>query len=299
MAQFETKEEILSKIDQLYKEMNSNALDISDLDELVRLSNELLQRNIIIRYKAIENKVFGKSDSLHVEEEKLETSVVEEPIFEEKEPVIASIVEEEVIEKVEEKVSTESTFADTPLFSFDLFASENETVNNEPLSEVKIEEKVVENNAFETEQPIIKSEEIVTEFEDNSIEIERSTIIENPISHEIIKEEHSFTTEVTSGNVAKYLAKFREIDRNISSQFGITKLDSLVGSFGLNERLQFINELFDGSSELFSEAIKTLDHQHISDVAYQKTAEFGIQNNWDLESETVEEFMQKIARRFL
>jgi hypothetical protein len=72
----------------------------------------------------------------------------------------------------------------------------------------------------------------------------------------------------------------------------------LIGSFGLNERLQFINELFDGSSENFSNAIKTLDVQASSENARTKVAEFAVSNNWEVESETVVEFMQKIIRRY-
>ena len=75
-------------------------------------------------------------------------------------------------------------------------------------------------------------------------------------------------------------------------------MDTLVGSFGLNERLQYINELFDGSSEDFSNAVKTLDNQSSSQNAFLKVAEIGTLNNWDIQSETVEEFMQKIKRRY-
>ena len=66
----------------------------------------------------------------------------------------------------------------------------------------------------------------------------------------------------------------------------------------MNERLQFINELFDGSSESFANAIKGLDQQANSENARAKVAEYAIENNWDVDSETVEEFMQKVVRRY-
>ena len=35
-----------------------------------------------------------------------------------------------------------------------------------------------------------------------------------------------------------------------------------------------------------------------SEAAKSKVAEFAVENNWDVDSETVEEFMQKIVRRY-
>ena len=95
-----------------------------------------------------------------------------------------------------------------------------------------------------------------------------------------------------------FINKYNTIGSNLASQFGVSKIESLIGSFGLNERLQFINELFDGSSESFSNAIKELDQQMGSEAAKSKVAEFAVENNWDVDSETVEEFMQKIVRRY-
>lgn len=96
-----------------------------------------------------------------------------------------------------------------------------------------------------------------------------------------------------------FVHKYNQVSSELSSsQFGLVKLDSLLGSFGLNERLQFINELFDGSSEAFSNAIKHLDQQASSEAARSKVAEYAVENNWDVESDTVVEFMQKIIRRY-
>ena len=75
-------------------------------------------------------------------------------------------------------------------------------------------------------------------------------------------------------------------------------LDTLVGSFTLNERLQFINELFDGSSDSFSTAVKKLDSQSNLISAREQVAEFATNNSWDLESEIVEDFLVKICRRY-
>jgi hypothetical protein len=75
-------------------------------------------------------------------------------------------------------------------------------------------------------------------------------------------------------------------------------LETLIGSFTLNERLQFINELFDGSSDLFSSSIKRLDSQADRVSARALVAEFAIANAWDMDGEVVEDFMLKICSRY-
>ena len=59
-----------------------------------------------------------------------------------------------------------------------------------------------------------------------------------------------------------------------------------------------INDLFDGSSEMFSEAIKMLDSQTALDVANEKAAQLAVQHSWDPEEEVVVEFMSFVNRRY-
>ena len=67
--------------------------------------------------------------------------------------------------------------------------------------------------------------------------------------------------------------------------------------FMLNEKLMFINELFEGSSESFANAIKRIDNaQNIID-ATRTVASLCNQFHWDVEGEVFEEFIYKICCR--
>jgi hypothetical protein len=90
----------------------------------------------------------------------------------------------------------------------------------------------------------------------------------------------------------------KSIEQSIRINYSIVPLETLIGSFTLNERLQFINELFEGSSDLFSTAVKKLDSLDGLDSARVVVGEFASANNWDLESEIVEDFLVKICRRY-
>lgn len=317
MAKFDSKEVLLTKISEIYTEMMNGTIDVQTLDELVSLSEELHQRNIILRYKAFESKVLGVSnepiqDVVSEKEEREEISEnsntipVEEPTIEAAPSISFSLFEDPIIEeKPEEPILPLFDLSSEPIEEPISIIAENEVEaeienNIETTEESFIEVDTIFNEETQViEEPIIHSEEIVTEYEDQSVEIERSTVVEDPQTHEIIQESHSYEeVSIDEKAIASFMHKFKEIEQQIASQFGISKLETLVGSFGLNERLQYINELFDGSSEAFSEAVKILDNQHSSQNAFLKVAEIGTQNNWDIQSETVEEFMQKIKRRY-
>jgi hypothetical protein len=92
--------------------------------------------------------------------------------------------------------------------------------------------------------------------------------------------------------------KLKSVERNLRINYSIVPLETLIGSFTLNERLQFINELFEGSSDAFSSAIKKLDVLDDLDSARNVVAQFAENNNWDLDSEIVEDFLVKICRRY-
>ena len=87
------------------------------------------------------------------------------------------------------------------------------------------------------------------------------------------------------------------INKSLNSLYGGSKLDTLIGAFGLNEKLRYINDLFDGSSEMFSEAIKSIDGKNNLDEAKVELKNLAEQHEWDAEEESVTEFMGFVARR--
>ena len=95
-----------------------------------------------------------------------------------------------------------------------------------------------------------------------------------------------------------FLDRLSITDNSISSQLAGRKLDTLTGAFGINQRLLYINELFEGSGEAFSDAVKTLDTQSDLDAASDKVEEMAFKNSWNPEEEAVLEFLAIIKRRY-
>lgn len=84
----------------------------------------------------------------------------------------------------------------------------------------------------------------------------------------------------------------------VKSNRRIVANDSLIKMFLLNEKLMFINELFDGSSEAFAKAVREIDEQNDLKQAINVISELNKKYHWELDSETVEEFVFKICCRF-
>ncbi|MFM7682570.1 MAG: hypothetical protein ACKO7P_07465, partial [Bacteroidota bacterium] len=167
-----------------------------------------------------------------------------------------------------------------------------------------IHESTFISNSFDEEtnsevQEIIHHQTSVIESEESTtfIETEETKTITTFESQDEGSEVPSVETSISSGD-SETESKLRTIEQSIRINYSIVPLETLVGSFTLNERLQFINELFEGSSDSFSTAVKKLDTLDGLDSARSVVGEFASTNNWDLESEIVEDFLVKICRRY-
>lgn len=337
MGNFISKEDLLLEIGMFFTKMKNGNLSLEELDLLTEHTKELYERAVILRYKAMEEKVFGVIEKPVVTVPEIEA--VPEVNF--VEPESTPIIAEEPV-SVQPQIEVETPL-EAPSFGFSLFDYDDEPVSEEveeapiaftPEEEISVEPvqtpvyeapviEIEETSTFESqvieevieETPIFESriveEEISTpHFEETfepQVDVESNIISETPSYFEQIKEEEPIeeieeevgqSSAFSYGDLAPFIHKFNLVQSNVSSQFGLVKIETLLGSFGLNERLQFINELFDGSSEHFSDAVKILDNQGDLETAKTKIAEIGLINQWDIDSETIEEFMQKVVRRY-
>ena len=197
--------------------------------------------------------------------------------------------EEQEETKVEPEAEVEAPISksvEADEVSFDLF-EEDEQVEEDLSAKMKVEEEtpVFEPFATETIEEELDEVEVVEPVEaemkeDGSDEIE-------------MKSEELVPSPVPAGSFMSNV-KLAETGSLGSGP----KLNSLVGAFGLNERLRFINNLFDGSSDLFAEAIKTLDSHDSMNSAGDAIEDLASKHEWDPEEETVVDFMQVVKRRY-
>ena len=271
--------ELVSAIENGLKKISKGNITLIELEETVASSRELYERLLIVRYKVYENSILAveESEELEVVDKETEVKKEEETIPDENKD-IEIIFEEET-----------NDIAEDSIIRFDLFATpeiESEVEEDEVLPEVEKEiEQSIEKEDILPEIEI-KEEELVEENLDSEEEIENTANDSAETSKEIAEDASSL------------FPKILKIEKSIAQNYQVMTLETLIGSFTLNERLQFINELFDGSSDLFSSAIKRLDALDNRDSARSVIAEYAAENNWDLDGEVVEDFMLKICSRY-
>lgn len=169
------------------------------------------------------------------------------------------------------------------------------------VSEPKFEaekKEVVEEPTIDFSMFSVEEEEEAPIQEDIKVEAEPEIIPEptvekvDPIVVEL-KEDAPVSQPGTS-----FLDRIQSADTSLNARFNGTKLDTLVGAFGLNQKLMYINELFDGSSESFSDAIKSLDSKSSMEDAKETVTALASKFEWDAEEESVIEFMAVLNRRY-
>ena len=184
----------------------------------------------------------------------------------------------EEIEEIEtEDSEAENVSEEEPMIDFSIFDDEPE-VAPEPILEIEPEPEVPTPETV----AVVEPEAVPEPLKEGPIEVKAEPV----------------AVESSSNSAQSFLDRLKNDDNSVASRFTNSKLDSLIGAFGLNQRLRYINDLFNGSSELFSDAIKALDSQPSLDQANLKAATLAAENEWDPEEEIVIEFMSYLNRRY-
>jgi hypothetical protein len=277
MSKFDTKEDLIITLQMLFENLNQGSINEEELETMVSTARELYERTLILRYKAYERKVFGEQED-KVSEENQELIIEETPL-----------PEKEVL--VEE---------DKPTFdmAFSLFDELESTNDADIEEEVKEEEDFSDAFFQESIKEVSDEVEFSSPLKNEASEIiEVSETIETP---EETKSFHSYEEKpVASTSTAKdVFDKMLEKDDSLGAKLMGLRIDSLNGVFGLNEKLQLINDLFDGSSESFYQAIKIFDNASDFEQAKLILSNYANEFSWELDNELVIEFVQKVARRY-
>lgn len=287
---------ILGHLQAGVEKLESGALSPEDMELLVEDAKELYERMIILRYKIYETNVLGVNEpviSASIRQPEIETPIdlfgsIEEPTTA-PEPEFEVTFANGESEILDEEASTEQ------------WQEEEEVVEELILEKEEIEQPFLEEDSIE--EPIQAVEEPIQAIEEPILEEEEEPLLEEEESEEPIQtfvdpiQETEAPTPWEPQFSSDQPIWMAEMEANIRDSRSVFPLESLIGAFTLNEKLQFINELFEGSSDDFSTNIKQLDQLATMDAARNMLAELAQTFNWDTESEIVEDFIYKICRR--
>ena len=226
-----------------------------------------------------------------------EESVELEPAVE---PVAEEIQHEEIVEeKTEVPVGEE-------------IQQTEEVVENfvEPIveEEHKVEEVVEEPKVDEVVEKEPKEEEVVEEepVEEPFVEETRTEPKETAVEESTETEPSNPQPEPTRLTLGEQLGQSRQTSLNdrfasqnasdLSSRIGLKPISDIKSAISLGDRFIYIRELFDGNGTLFESTISNLNSmQTYEDAEKYITSQF----NWDMETQSVTNFMNVVRRKFL
>lgn len=292
---------LLEEMGALLVKIKAGDATIGELEAFAAAASQLNERAVILRYKAYEAKVFGTELS--------EKSVaVIDDIAEDGQLDNFSVEEVMQVDETTSNFEEEETNEDS--FSFDLFGNEEETVEpkvevfnstEESAEDLEDEPDFDEEIPEAVEVPIIETETPTPSFQETHVKFEE-TVVEPKVEvvEEIKVEEKSepVATPISTGDLHPIYNRVPTDMNSLSARIWQVRIESLRGAFGFNERMQSVNELFQGSLEAFTSAIDDLDAISDKTTARAKVTALANQYNWSTESEIGLDFVQKVERKY-
>lgn len=181
-------------------------------------------------------------------------------------------------------------------------------------------EKIIRKTNRETEDLLDVAEKEFENPENKIEEAEEVDKIENEIEEleskvekidEVNKEKSSFAKDskdkVESENKPKPKIDQKSIidvvaseeETNIGDRFQETNISSLKSAIGINDKFQFINELFEGSMTNYNKFIKELDSKNSNSEAMTELSKAESDNKWTKENSAYQLLENYISRRFI
>lgn len=257
---------LIEEITALLAKIKSGAATLDELEAFAAATNQLNERAIILRYKAMEAKVYGNS---------VTTPPVHETPVAVKEEIVP-IIEAQEVHPEPQEVHPEPQ--EEP--SYDLFG-----IGSEPEEEVTPFELIEEKTEEEPEEePFEAFVEPVREAEPEKAPVMSEPAFAAPI-------------ENTQGLHPIY-GKLNSNDGTLAARLMSVRLETLKGAFGFNERLQIIQELFNGSNEEFNSLIDQIETISSKEQARSLVSSYANKYHWDVDSQLAIELVQKVERKY-
>ncbi|MBW7869043.1 MAG: hypothetical protein H3C31_12030 [Brumimicrobium sp.] len=230
--------------------------------------------------KRINELISNMSSSKLSEEELMELEQLAQKLYERSIILNYKAKEEKVYQK-EGKHKADDVKEEIPVSQEEIVVKE-ETKNETPQENTgEIQFDFSGDMAFTTEEP-------KTETIDEKIEEKIAPMAKSINSSELNDTEKGFLKQFT--------LTYQEVAKD---KINNAKLSSLKSAFGLNDRMLFIRELFNGNSDLFNQTMEELDQFTEHESAFSVISKIAVQHNWDKEADSTNEFIHIISRKYV
>jgi methionine-rich copper-binding protein CopC len=302
-AVFEELENALNEVNEQFETIKKNEVRVPQIEiDIIMASMRRLYEGINnINRQQNFNQVEDKSALKTAEKPEQETD--SKPVDFNKEDETPNSADETQIEnevEVEKEVLLESTEA----------IAEEEIMSDKPVKNPELNlnpEEIEESGLFADE---IFEESVTKDFQQEIDELEVKAQVElskqDEPKHKQAKaepkEENSnslllqFEDEVFSVNDS--VAQKGE-DNSVVNKLNSTRIENLKSAIGINDKFYFINELFNGNSQVYEDVIYTLNNFKRFEDAMQYVSTLKYKYEWDIEAEAYQKLLRFLERKFI
>lgn len=286
---------IISELNEQFDYLSQNPDQLNDLElELFAANADFLSDHISILLKL--NAESQKESKADVPSSAPISTPASEPIVQELEIGVQEInpIEEEVEEEIEVKIPDwKLEIQDEVIETFEFEDKSAEDLFDRPLTEEemrvineKTKLKTIPEEEFVQEKPI---QTPIEPLEEPELEI-KPIVVETP------------KTPVAEESQAPTLNDILSAQTNqntVSGQLSQRQVKDLKSLISLNDKLQFVRDLFNGYSLAYSEAIELINRFDNFDAADNFLKQnYAIKNNWAEKQDVADKFYEILNRRF-
>jgi hypothetical protein len=271
------------------KALEMGKLPAGDLDSMAEKARELYERIIVIRHLAYERIVKNEAEESMAREPRqmpFKINMNRPPISKNQTSLIDVIEELTSDERGDLELDTQEPEEET--------AEESNDVEESPIAEEEIEEpkeeepEVVEKQKAEDRETEVKDEEEEEVPEPSTIKIEPEAEIE-PVSLE---------DEIEEKQPLK--PPQQEQQETLGDRLKMSPLADLKKAIGLNQKFQFINELFEGDADDYAESIEKLNTAGDMESAIEFFEnQLAAKKDWEEDQPSVLDLRELVQRRYL
>ncbi len=167
------------------------------------------------------------------------------------------------------------------------------------------EQQIEENKQIPPQQPT-EQQEVISQLKEVVVEGNTSsesqknpvktTLVEEP-KEELKPKQQTEAFPLKTTEAEKMVVSDMEAP-NLGDQLQKKPISNLKSAIGINDKFQFINELFDGSMKVYNQAIDQMEEATNGIEAQNIYTDIAIKNNWDEENPAYLQLLDYINRRF-
>ncbi len=182
--------------------------------------------------------------------------------------------------------------------------------DKEEVKEIKTEKEVIVSNTEKTpHSPNINIEDVLKEISNQNVRDQQEKEDKIFTSSKERKAYSSYQNEKSSDLFENSSAKQEILDLNrklaeerkgssIGERLQQKRIDSLKTVIGLNDKFEFVKELFDGDSKKYEDVIYTLNNFKKLEEAMQYFSTLKYRFNWDEEQDSLEKLIHMIEKKY-